>query len=197
MIRQDKQVFGNSNTAILEPNQITFINCTHRYCVCFVDIIDSTNNTNDMTHSDQIQQYYSIFLNSMSNIIRAHNGKVIKNSGDGLLYYFPRTVNSDNEFAFEDVLECGLSMIEEHGSIISNLITQGLSSFYYRISANYGNVELAISSNSLNVDLFGPPVNICSKINRYASPNQMIIHHDLFEVLKKDRKGQNRLDRSA
>jgi two-component system response regulator ChvI len=184
MIRKDKQGFGNSNTAILEPNQITFINCTHRYCVCFVDIIDSTNNTNDMTHSDQIQQYYSIFLNSMSNIIRAHNGKVIKNSGDGLLYYFPRTVNSDNEFAFEDVLECGLSMIEEHGSIISNLITQGLSSFYYRISANYGNVELAISSNSLNVDLFGPPVNICSKINRYASPNQMIIHHDLFEVLK-------------
>jgi len=134
--------------------------------------------------SDMIQGYYSIFLNTMSNIIRTHNGRVIKNSGDGLLYYFPRTVNPDNEAAFHDVLECGLAMIDVNNSLNSNLNNQGLSPVSYRISANYGKVELAISLNSHNVDLFGPPVNVCSKINRFASSNQMIIHQDLLQVLK-------------
>jgi hypothetical protein len=59
-----------------------------------------------------------------------------------------------------------------------------LSSVCYRISANYGKVELAISVNSYNVDLFGPTVNIYSKINHLASSNEMIVNSDLFEVLK-------------
>jgi CheY-like chemotaxis protein len=137
-----------------------------------------------MMRSDMIQGYYSIFLNTMSSIIRAHNGRVIKNSGDGLLYYFPKTVNPDNESAFQDVLECGLNMIEENNSLNSKFTNQGLAPISYRISANYGKVELAISLNSHNVDLFGPPVNICSKINKFASSNQMIIHQDLLQVIK-------------
>lgn len=186
MIKRNEEHYNNNfNESLLEANQITFLNCTHEYCVCFVDIIDSTKNTNGMMHSDMIQGYYSIFLNTMSSIIRFHNGRVIKNSGDGLLYYFPRTVNADNESAFQDVLECGLSMIEENNSLNSNLKNQGLSQISYRISANYGKVELAISLNSHNVDLFGPPVNVCSKINRFASSNQMIIHEDFLQVIRK------------
>ncbi len=185
MMRKNEGQSIKSNATIIDPTQITFINCTHKYCICFVDIIDSTKSTNDMIRSDMIQGYYSIFLNTMSNIIRIHNGRVIKNSGDGLLYYFPRTVNPDNEAAFQDVLECGLSMIDVNNSLNSNLSSQGLSPVSYRISANYGKVELAISLNSHNVDLFGPPVNVCSKINRFATSKQMIIHRDLLQVIKK------------
>jgi CheY-like chemotaxis protein len=45
-------------------------------------------------------------------------------------------------------------------------------------------VELATSTNSNGVDLFGPTVNICSKINNLAMPNQMIIYKDLYDVIK-------------
>lgn len=183
MTRRNELDYSDFNPSLLEANQITFLNCTHKYCICFVDIIDSTKNTNGMTHSDMIQGYYSIFLNTMSSIIRAHNGRVVKNAGDGLLYYFPRTVNVDNVSAFRDVLECGLIMIEENESLNNNLKSQGLSEANYRISANYGKVELAISLNSQNVDLFGPPVNVCSKINRFASSNQMIIHQDFLQII--------------
>lgn len=184
MTRRNELDYSDFNPSLLEANQITFLNCTHKYCICFVDIIDSTKNTNGMTHSDMIQGYYSIFLNTMSSIIRAHNGRVVKNAGDGLLYYFPRTVNVDNVSAFRDVLECGLIMIEENESLNNNLKSQGLSEANYRISANYGKVELAISLNSQNVDLFGPPVNVCSKINRFASSNQMIIHQDFLQIIR-------------
>ncbi|MDN5847341.1 MAG: response regulator [Candidatus Nitrosocosmicus sp.] len=185
MNQLDQNTLDNSNDPNSNIEQVTFINCAHKYCMCFVDIVDSTKNTCDINGSDKIQGYYSIFLNTMSSIIKKHNGRVIKNSGDGLLYYFPKTVDSKNELAFQDVLDCGLAMIEANNSINQNFTQKGLSSVRYRISANYGKVELAISVNSYNVDLFGPPVNICSKINHLASSNEMIVNNDLFEVLKR------------
>jgi CheY-like chemotaxis protein len=135
--------------------------------------------------SEQIRKYYSIFLNTMASIIKNYNGKVIKNAGDCLIYYFPKTVNSTNVLSFQDVLDCGLAMIEANYILNSNLDKNSLPPINYRISGNYGKVELAISTNSNNVDLFGPTVNICSKINHLASSNEMVIHKDLYDVIKK------------
>ena len=165
----------------------------------------------------------------MASIIKQYNGKVIKNAGDCLIYYFPKTVgiiNSNNnnndkkstfdfttktetetttttpttsftkynkydnnikiskESAFENVIECGLAMIQANSLLNENLHGNGLPSISYRISANYGLVELATSTNSNGVDLFGPTVNICSKINHLSLPNQMVIHKDLYDVIK-------------
>ena len=183
----------------------------------------------------------------MASIIKQYNGKVIKNAGDCLIYYFPKTVgiinsssNSRNSYsindnsnenikdnansndqiiktsnkkplsitsaiktttpttynkyynnikiskesAFENVIECGLAMIQANSLLNENLHGNGLPSISYRISANYGLVELATSTNSNGVDLFGPTVNICSKINHLALPNQMVIYKDLYDVIK-------------
>ena len=42
---------------------------------------------------------------------------------------------------------------------------KGLPDLSYRISADYGKVEMAKSLTSTSEDLFGPVVNLCSKIN--------------------------------
>ncbi|MBA3284845.1 MAG: response regulator [Nitrosopumilus sp.] len=174
---------GNFNSS-LDNDQITFINYTQSYCVCIIDIVNSTGNTSQIAGSEQIRKYYSIFLNTMASIIKNYNGKVIKNAGDCLIYYFPKTVNSTNVLSFQDVLDCGLAMIEANYILNSNLEKNILPPINYRISGNYGMVELAISTNSNNVDLFGPTVNICSKINLLASSNEMVIHKDLYDVIK-------------
>ncbi len=59
-------------------------------------------------------------------------------------------------------------MIQANSILNENLHGNGLPSISYRISANYGLVELATSTNSNGVDLFGPTVNICSKINHLS-----------------------------
>ncbi|MER5176737.1 MAG: response regulator [Candidatus Nitrosocosmicus sp.] len=164
--------------------QITFINYTHRYCVCIIDIVDSTNTAREIVGSNKIRGYYSMFLNTMASIIKHHNGKVIKNAGDCLIYYFPKTVDaSTNESAFQDVLDCGLAMIEANSTLNSNLSRNDLPPINYRISGTYGKVELATSSNSNSVDLFGPTVNICSKINHLALSNEMVISKDLHDAI--------------
>lgn len=184
IVRRNEILSADKNTDRLNSNQITFINQSHDYCVCFVDMVDSTKNINDMISPDKIQGFYSVFLNTMSRIIKLHRGRVIKNSGDGLLYYFPRTKDPDDFSAFADVVECGLAMIDTYDSLNLNFRSKGISPVNYRVSANYGKVELAISLDSQNVDLFGPTVNICSKINHLAQSNRLIIHENLFAKIK-------------
>ena len=121
----------------------------------------------------------------MALIIKNHDGKVIKNVDDGLLFYFPKTVNFLKMSSFQNVLDCGLAMVQACSRINYNLNENRLPSISYKISANYGKVELATSTNSNGVDLFGPTVNICSKINRLALPNQMVIHKDLYDIIEK------------
>jgi two-component system response regulator ChvI len=52
---------------------------------------------------------------------------------------------------------------------------------YYRISADYGRVEVARSISSPDTDdLFGTTMNICAKINSMAPQNGMVIGSDLY-----------------
>jgi two-component system, OmpR family, response regulator ChvI len=142
-------------------------------------------NADKLTNPVELRKYYSLFFNTIASIIKLHEGKVIKNIEDDLLFYFPQTVNFSKMSSFQNVLDCGLAMIEANSTLNSNLGKNGLPSTKYRISANYGRVELATSTNSNNVDLFGPAVNICSKINHLALPNQMVIYKDLYDVMEK------------
>jgi len=54
----------------------------------------------------------------------------------------------------------------------------------YRISSDYGPCAPMRHSGSTSPDLIGPPVNMCSKINRSAPVNGIIIGGDLYEVVK-------------
>jgi len=166
-------------------NEITFTKYSHSYCICIISIVDFTQNTDKLQNPVDLRKYYSIFYNTMTSIIIHHSGKVIKNVDDGLLFYFPKTVNFSKPSSFQDVLDCGLAMIQANSTLNSNLHENGLPSIIYRISANYGLVELATSTNSNGVDLFGPTVNICSKINHLSLPNQMVIYKDLYDVIEK------------
>ncbi|MCC2649778.1 MAG: putative adenylate cyclase (modular protein), partial [Nitrososphaeraceae archaeon] len=140
------------------------------YCVSFVDIVNSTNITAQISHTEKIGKYYSIFINTMATLARNYGAKITKNAGDSLIYYFPKTADSTNKAAFIDVIECGLTMISAGTVLNTKMYEEGLPSIDYRISADYGRVGIVSSAISQNDDLFGPTMNICSKINSKALP---------------------------
>ena len=53
---------------------------------------------------------------------------------------------------------------------------------------DYGPVMVAKYSTSSCVDIFGPTVNVCSKINHFAKSDQMVIGSDMFQTAKKLKK---------
>jgi two-component system, OmpR family, response regulator ChvI len=157
-------------------------------CVCFIDIVDSTRITTvEIGQSEKIKSYYSIFINTMAAIARDFDGTIIKNTGDSLIFYFPKTTGPIANISMIDlknVFECGLTMIAVNPVINAKLKEKELPGLSYRISADYGKVEVAKSLTSTNEDLFGPTVNLCSKINSRACPNQMVIGNNLYKITK-------------
>src|SRR6201997_3277475 len=166
-----------------EEDEICFIraqNC----CVCYVDIVDSTRVTCSINNPEKVRKYYEIFLNTMAAIARNFRAKIIKNVGDCLIFCYPTTSDASNKSAFNDVLECCVTMIESRNTINQKLHEEGLPSVSYRISADYGRVEVARSATSQTDDLFGPIMNMCSKINSMASPNRIAIGHGLYKIIR-------------
>ena len=157
-----------------EEDEICFIR-SQNCCVCFVDIVDSTRVTSSINNPEKVRKYYEIFLNTMAAIARNFGAKIIKNVGDCLIFCYPRTSDPLDISAFNDVLECCITMIEARNTINQRMHEEELPSLSYRISADYGRVEVARSATSQNDDLFGPIMNMCSKINSKALSNGIAI----------------------
>jgi len=168
----------------MNSDEISFLDQSEHYCVCYVDMVDSTKVISQIKKSDKIAQYYSIFLNSISLIVHKFAGKIIKNTGDGMVCYFPQTSDPNKKSAFRDVVECGLTMMAAFRFINVRMHEMDLPDVSYRISADYGRFSIAKSLTSQSYDLFGPTMNMCAKINSKAAPNSMVIGSDLYQMLK-------------
>ena len=152
-----------------------------------VDMVNSTK-ISALLGADKMSRYYQIFLNSMSKIINEFDGKIIKNIGDCLLYYFPNQIEKDQEKYLIKCLDCSFAMIAPHDFICKQLQKENLPCLDYRISIDYGSVILMKTNHSDSVDMIGTPINLCSKINHRAPPNGIVTGGDIYERIRKNHK---------
>jgi len=152
------------------------------FCVGIVDIIGSTKTVARLP-ANKSSRYYEIFLNNMAKVVRQYNGQVLKTMGDSLLFYFPDTSFSERKFGFLSCLECGFSLMDTHEKLKDLLAAEMLPPIDFRISFDYGNVTM-MRNTEWAVDLVGPTINTCAKINGICSANSMIIGGDLYEKTK-------------
>jgi len=164
--------------------EISFYGKSKDYCVSIVDIVNSTRIVSEIVDADQVRNYYTIFQNTVSTIIEKHGAKTFKTLGDSLIYYFPMTEDVTNKIAFHRVMECSMDVLKACSPMNVELQREQLPAIGYRLSADYGRLEVARCSTSESDDLFGSTINICSKINRKAPPNGMVIGGDLYTVLR-------------
>ena len=171
------------NTMSPSDYLVAFSGQTQSYCVGIVDMVNSTKMAATLGAA-KISTYYQIFLNSMSRILSRYGGFVIKNIGDSLLFYFPESSKRNKKFGFMSCLECGLAMIESHDAVCNVLRQNNLPCVDYRVSADYGSVVLMKTNNSDSIDMLGPPINMCTKINHAAGTNGTVIGGDLYTMVK-------------
>jgi CheY-like chemotaxis protein len=149
-----------------------------------VDIVDSTAITMNLGNAREVKTYYTVFLNAMSTIAKNFGAEIIKNMGDALVFYYPLTSDHSNRDAFKDVLECSTALIAARDIVNMKLHLELLPSISYRVSADYGILEIASSATSHAKDLFGSTMNICAKINSKAEPNGIVIGGELHRLMK-------------
>jgi two-component system response regulator ChvI len=168
----------------LASEEISFHDHSMNSCIAFVAMINSTEITAEIPERQKVRQYYSLFINTMAIMAKNYGAKIVKNAGDALIFYFPDSSDPANETAFKDILECFTTMILARDIINAKLHSVNLPSVSYRISADYGRVEVATSTSSKGEDLFGSAMNMCAKINSIAEPNGIVIGGDLYQIAK-------------
>ncbi|MDW0165693.1 MAG: adenylate/guanylate cyclase domain-containing protein [Nitrososphaeraceae archaeon] len=165
-----------------QPDNILFSEKSCMCCVGFIDMVDSTRITAGLTKS-QMSKYYSLFINWVNGIIRGYGGKVVKNTGDGLLFYFTSLGDSSIK-TVRNCLNSAITLSILHGNVNKKFISESLPELNYRISLDYGEVSFAQTVDSTTLDIFSTTVNLCVKINKVAEPNKVIIGGDLYRIAK-------------
>lgn len=175
-IKEKEDVIKQQENILLQ-----FSSHSEKYCVCMVDIMNSTKITLTLSESET-SEFYKIFLNSIAEIVKNFGGIVVKNIGDALLFYFPVVLSEES--TLKKCLDCCLNLCESHGEIIQKLEKQNLPIFNYRISSTYGIVRIAKTSISSVNDIFGNTVNRCAKINRTAPANRLVVGEEFYDSAK-------------
>ena len=80
-------------------------------CVCFIDIVNSTKTTAKIPPS-KISKFYSIFLNTISNVVEQNGGIVVKTLWDAVLYYFARHDDGDMDY-IQRTIACNFNLIQK------------------------------------------------------------------------------------
>ena len=171
----DAESFANEN-------MICFEEIYQNYCVGIVDIVNSTSIVSRLSQ-DEACVFYSVFLNTIGFIAQSHGAKVVKNIGDGILFYFPKET-IDN---LSSALKCSLKMIDASKMINEIFTKRKIPKIQYRISLDYGPVMIAKCNTLSCKDIFGPTVNLCAKINRMAKPDGIVIGSDMYQIVKKSK----------
>ena len=153
------------------------------FCVGIIDIVNSTKTVSKLSQAKS-SRYYELFLNTMAKSLKHFNTQILKTMGDSLLFYFPDTCHSDRAFGFLGALECGFALKDAYYELNQYLKSESLPKIDFRISFDYGNLTV-MKDVAGNIDLVGPTINTCSKINSLCPINDMIIGGDLYETVKK------------
>ncbi len=162
---------------------VAFSGQSQKFCVGMVDMSRSIMITTSL-HRTKVMKYYEIFLNTMSRVLSKYDANVMKNAGDSLYYYFPRTVRADKQYAFMSCVECGIELIETRDEINMRLQKIDLPPVNYRVSADYGQVVLMKSNKSLSIDMIGAPISIAKKIIQKSPDNEFVIGSELQKIVK-------------
>jgi len=165
---------------------VTFSGKEISVVVGIVDMVDSTRICAKLGPT-KASTYYQVFINSMSKILSEYGSVVIKNIGDCLLYYFPYGEKIEDGY-YENCINASNALIEAHDIICDHLRKEGLPCLNYRVSMDYGKVIMMDTNLSSICDMIGTPVNMCSKINRSAKENEIVVGGDLYQIVKKKKQ---------
>jgi class 3 adenylate cyclase len=152
--------------------------------VLYVDLIGSTTMTLELP-GEKLATIISSFSQEMASLIKQFKGYVLKFAGDAVIGYFVAEPNTLQ--AADNVVSCAKSMI----TIVEKGINPILNQYDYpdlmvKVGIDFGKnivVRYGADEKQSHVDLMGPAMNIASKIQSMAKPNQILIGDDVYTKL--------------
>lgn len=142
---------------------------TTQLTVGFADIVAFTALSNEISQ-DRIGDLVELFESRCADVVAAHRGRVIKSIGDSILFV------NDDPIAAYDTAEG-----------IINVVGRDARMPDVRVGLASGTVVMRLG------DVFGPPVNMASRLTQVARRNRIIIDAATADLLPVDQFETRRL----
>ena len=149
--------------------------------VLYVDLVGSTDITLSLPE-EKVAIIISSFAQEMAEVIRQHDGYVLKFVGDAVIGYF--IAEALPLLAADNAVNCAKTMI----TLVEKGLNPILNQYDYpelkiKIGMDFGKniiVRYGANKEKSHVDILGPAMNIASKIQHVAEPNQILIGEDVY-----------------
>jgi len=152
--------------------------------VMYVDLVGSTNMSLSLPE-EKVVTIISSFAQEMAYTVTQFGGFMLKFVGDAVLAYF----NAENDLIYpaDNIINCAKSMLRVLTDGINPVLTiNGYPSLAAKIGIDHGqNIIVRYGSDikKSHVDILGPSMNMASKIQNMAVPNQLLIGGDVYDKL--------------
>ena len=181
-----KQGYEYEETTINESDKFLreLVSSRVNMIVLYVDLVGSTEITLSLPE-EKVAIIIRSFAQEMSTVIKRHDGFVLKFVGDAVIGFFVAEalplISVDNAVSCAkvmlDVVEKGMNPILNQYDYPELKVKIGMD-FGQNIIVRYGS-----DINNSHVDILGPSMNIASKIQHIAYPNQILIGEDVYKKL--------------
>jgi len=158
-------------------------NSTLEFAIVSIDIAASTKLANSIEHEEYLK-IVKTYIDEMSWLIPKFHGYVLKFTGDGLLAYFPApSLIRMNDLA----LDCSLCIRKfVYNCLNPMFLKHNLPQIQIRIGIDSGEasiVELGSPLSKSQKDIIGSVINIATKVQSAAEPNNVLLGHSAVKLL--------------
>ena len=148
--------------------------------ILFVDVVGSTA-TGQTMHPEDFNDLMEAAMRSFTGTIQAHNGEVLKYTGDGLLATFGGQQARDDDA--ENAVLAGLSILDEARRIAVDIAASLNASFNVRVGVDTGTVLLGGGVEGSS-NIRGNAVNLAARMEQAAPINGLRISHHTYQLVR-------------
>lgn len=165
--------------------------------VLFLDICGFSDRLSERAEEQEaILRAMTLFFGEMITIIDEYAGTVEKNTGDGLMAYFPAKGGNEPSEA-QRAVGAALTMFDAAQRYINpTLVEWGIEPITFRIGIEHGNITIADvgrAGSFRGIVAIGTTANIACKMLKVAGKNDIVIGDRLAAQLPDDWQGFVRL----
>jgi class 3 adenylate cyclase len=180
-----------TSTELSEKFLRRHVNSRVKLAVLFADIAGSTRMSITLP-TQVLASIVQVFSQEMALVVAGYGGYVLKYVGDAIIAFFPGEF--DSKKACNNAVNCARAMMR----IISECLNPAFNekefpSIGVKIGIDFGeNLVVLYGKDALHsyIDIVGSSISVAAKITAIASPGQVIIGQDIYELISTDVKNE-------
>ncbi|RXJ81514.1 adenylate/guanylate cyclase domain-containing protein [Arcobacter sp. F2176] len=173
--------------SIFSGKQDVQLESKRKYLTVFFSDIKGFTDLTDTIETESLTQLLNEYLDIMSSIAIKHGGTIDKYIGDSIMIFFGDPLSNGK---VEDAISCinmAIEMKEEMGRLRIKWQKDGITKpFHIRMGINSGYCTVGNfgSKNRLDYTIIGGVVNLASRLEANARPDEILISKETYMFIK-------------